>query len=127
MDDPLRMLLVVRRGPIATIARGAELAGAAAVRCVRTFAADERFAEDVAAWRRRPGKVTLRARGGQWAPLLAETPHVLDGAAAGARGARGGEGGPRGAPGPPLRPRRAVRAAPGDDDRADAAAGARGT
>ena len=79
MDDPLRMLLVVRRGAIATLARGAELAGAAAVACVRTFAADERFAEDVAAWRRRPGKVTLRARGGQWPQLLAEAPHVLAG------------------------------------------------
>ena len=73
------MLLVVRRGAIATLARGAELAGAAAVACVRTFAADERFAEDVAAWRRRPGKVTLRARGGQWPQLLAEAPHVLAG------------------------------------------------
>jgi hypothetical protein len=84
MDDPLRMLLVVRRGAIATIARGAELAGAAAVRCVRTFAADDEFAEDLAAWRRRPGKVTLRARGGQWPQLLAEAPHVLAGEADGA-------------------------------------------
>ena len=79
MDDPLRMLLVVRRGAIATIARGAELAGAAAVGCVRTFAEDERFAADLAAWRRRPGKVTLRARGGQWPQLLAEEPHALAG------------------------------------------------
>jgi peptidyl-tRNA hydrolase len=83
MDDPLRMLLVVRRGAIVTIARGAALAGAAAVRCVRTFADDERFAGDLAAWRRRPGKVTLRARGGQWPELLAEAPHVLAGEADG--------------------------------------------
>jgi peptidyl-tRNA hydrolase len=73
------MFLVVPRGAIATIARGAELAGAAAVRCVRTYAADERFAADLAAWRSRPGKVTLRARGGQWPQLLAEEEHVLAG------------------------------------------------
>src|SRR6059058_224990 len=92
-DDPLRMLLVVRRGALATLARGAELAGAAAVGCVRTFAGDERFAGDVAAWRPRPGKVTLRARGGQWDQVLAE-PHVLEGDAVAAlpprrRSARG--------------------------------------
>jgi peptidyl-tRNA hydrolase len=78
-DDPLRMLLVVRRGAVATIARGGELAGAAAVACVRAYAADDRFAEDLAAWRRRPGKVTLRARGGQWAQVLEQEPHVLAG------------------------------------------------
>jgi peptidyl-tRNA hydrolase len=72
------MFLVVRRGALTTIARGGELAGAAAVRCVRAFAADERFAADLAEWRRRPGKVTLRARGGQWAQVL-EEPHVLAG------------------------------------------------
>ena len=79
MDDPLRMYLVVRRGAIATIARGGELAGAAAVGCVRAFAGDERFAADLAAWRSRPGKVTLRARGGQWTQLLSSEPHVLAG------------------------------------------------
>lgn len=82
MDDPLRMFLVVRRGAIATIARGGELAGAAAVACVRAFAADERFAGDLAAWRERPGKVTLRARGGQWGQVLDE-PHALAGDADG--------------------------------------------
>src|SRR3954464_7646961 len=80
MDDPLRMVLVGRRGAVATIARGAELAGAAAVRCVRTFAADERFAEDVAAWRRRPGKGPPGRGGGQWRQLLAEAPPALAGA-----------------------------------------------
>jgi peptidyl-tRNA hydrolase len=79
VDDPLRMFIVVRRGAVSTVARGGELAGAAAVRCVRAFAADERFAADVAAWRPRPGKVTLRARGGQWDQLLAEEPHVAAG------------------------------------------------
>jgi peptidyl-tRNA hydrolase len=79
VDDPLRMYLVVRRGAIATIARGGELAGAAAVRCLRELAGDERFAQDTAAWRPRPGKVTLRARGGQWPQLLEEEPHVLAG------------------------------------------------
>ena len=82
-SDPLRMYLVVRRGAIATIARGGELAGAAAVRCVREFGDDERFGADLAAWRRRPGKVTLRARGGQWPQVLAEEPHVLAGDADG--------------------------------------------
>jgi peptidyl-tRNA hydrolase len=79
VDDPLRMFLVVRRGALSTLARGGELAGAAAVRCVRAAAADERFAADLAAWRKRPGKVTLRARGGQWPQLLDEEPHVLAG------------------------------------------------
>ena len=73
------MFLVVRRGAIGSIARGGELAGAAAVRCVRAFADDERFAEELAAWRSRPGKVTLRARGGQWGQVLAEEPHALAG------------------------------------------------
>jgi hypothetical protein len=68
------MYLVIRRGAIATLDRAGELAGAAAVRCVRTFADDPRMIE----WRRRPGKVTLRARGGQWAQVLAE-PHALSG------------------------------------------------
>src|SRR4051812_50096873 len=73
------MFLVVRRGAIATVARGGELPGAAAVRCVRAFASDERFADDLHAWRPRPGKVTLRARGGQWDQLLADAPHALAG------------------------------------------------
>ena len=77
------MFLVVRRGAIATIARGGELAGAAAVRCVRAFATDERFADDVREWRARPGKVTLRARGGQWDQVLAEEAHALAGDADG--------------------------------------------
>ena len=81
VDDPLRMFLVVRRGALSTLARGGELAGAAAVRCLRAFAQDERFAADLAAWRARPGKVTLRARGGQWDQVLAEEPHVLAGEA----------------------------------------------
>jgi hypothetical protein len=68
------MYLVVRRGAIAGIARGGELAGAAAVRCVRSFADDPRVAE----WRPRPGKVTLRARGGQW-PRALEEPHAIAG------------------------------------------------
>jgi hypothetical protein len=93
MDDPLRLYLVVRRGAVTSLARGGELAGAAAVACVRMAAGDERFAGDLAAWRRRPGKVTLRARGGQWDAVL-EEPHVLAGDAVAAlpprrRSARG--------------------------------------
>jgi peptidyl-tRNA hydrolase len=89
MDDPLRMYLVVRRGAVTSIAEGGVLAGAAAVACVRAFAGDE----DLRAWRRRPGKVTLRARGGQWDAVL-EEPHVLAGDAVAAlpprrRSARG--------------------------------------
>ena len=79
MEDPLRMFLVVRRGALDSLATGGALAGAAAVRCVRAFAADERFAEALGAWRERPGKVTLRARGGQWDQLLAEEAHVAAG------------------------------------------------
>jgi hypothetical protein len=78
-DDPLRMFLVLRRGAIAGLARAGELAGAAAVACLRAFADDP----DVAAWRPRPGKVCLRARTeGQWRQVLDE-PHTLAGDAAG--------------------------------------------
>ena len=79
MDDPFRLFLVVRRNALTTLARGGELAGAAAVDCVRTFAGDERFAEDISAWRQRPGKVALRARPAQWREMLADEPHVVSG------------------------------------------------
>jgi hypothetical protein len=75
MSDPLRMYLVVRRGAVTDLARAGELAGAAAVACVREPA----FADAVAAWRPRPGKVCLRARSeGQWLGVL-EEPHTLAG------------------------------------------------
>jgi Peptidyl-tRNA hydrolase PTH2 len=75
VSDPLRMYLVVRRGAVEDLARAGELAGAAAVACVREPA----FAEAVAAWRPRPGKVCLRARSdGQWRQVL-EEPHALAG------------------------------------------------
>lgn len=61
------MVLITRRGAIASLERAAELAGAAAVACVRAFADDPLLR----AWRRRPGKVMLRARGGQWDEALA--------------------------------------------------------
>jgi peptidyl-tRNA hydrolase len=80
--DPLRMFLVVRRGAFEELAPAGELAGAAAVRCVRDFEHDERFADAFAQWRPRPGKVVLRARGGQWDGALAE-PHALAGSQAG--------------------------------------------
>jgi peptidyl-tRNA hydrolase len=76
--DPLRMYLVVRRGAFDELAPAAELAGAAAVSCVRRFEHDERFAQAFAEWRPRPGKVVLRARGGQWTDALAQ-PHALAG------------------------------------------------
>jgi len=81
--DPLRMYLVLRRGAIAELARAGELAGAAAVACLRAFEGDPEHAETIAAWRERPGKVCLRARtNGQWEQVLAE-PHALAGEAAG--------------------------------------------
>jgi hypothetical protein len=72
--DPLRMYLVIRRGAFHDLASAGELTGAAAVSCVREFARHEALAE----WRPRPGKVVLRARGGQWDDVLAE-PHALAG------------------------------------------------
>ena len=73
--DPLRMYFVIRRGAFEELAPAGELTGAAAVRCVRRFADDPRLV----AWRPRPGKVVLRARGGQWPELLESEPHVLAG------------------------------------------------
>jgi peptidyl-tRNA hydrolase len=85
MDDPYRMYLVVRRGAFEDLATGCVLAGAAAVACLRRFEGDEAWSEAVAAWRARPGKVTLRARGGQWDAVLREEDFEyagdLDGAA----------------------------------------------
>jgi Peptidyl-tRNA hydrolase PTH2 len=77
-SDPLRMYLVVRRGAFDALSPAGELAGAAAVACVRNFASDPAYADAFAQWRPRPGKVCLRARGGQWPQALA-----LDGAVAG--------------------------------------------
>jgi peptidyl-tRNA hydrolase len=69
------MYLVVRRGAFSDLARAGELAGAAAVKCVREFADDPNLVE----WRPRPGKVVLRARGGQWDEVLADHPHSIAG------------------------------------------------
>jgi hypothetical protein len=68
------MVLITRRGAISSLERGAELAGAAAVACVREFADDL----GMVMWRRRPGKVMLRARGRQWQQAL-ELPHAIAG------------------------------------------------
>ena len=77
--DPLRMYLVLRRGAIAELGRAGELAGAAAVACLRVFENQPEYAEEIAAWRERPGKVCLRARtNAQWEQVLAE-PHTLAG------------------------------------------------
>jgi peptidyl-tRNA hydrolase len=84
MEDPYRMYLVVRRGAFEDLETGGVLAGAAAVAAVRRFSADPAYADAVAAWKRRPGKVTLRARGGQWDEVLRTENHAyagdLDGA-----------------------------------------------
>jgi hypothetical protein len=83
-DDPLRMYLVLRRGAIASLSRAGELAGAAAVACVRRFDDDPEHADALRAWRPRPGKVCLRARtDGQWRQVLDEEPHALAGDADG--------------------------------------------
>jgi hypothetical protein len=77
------MYLVLRRGAIATLGRAGELAGAAAVACVRTFEDDPACAEAIADWRERPGKVCLRARTvAQWEQVLEER-HALAGDAEG--------------------------------------------
>jgi hypothetical protein len=77
--DPLRMYLVVRRGAIAELSRAGELAGAAAVACLRVFETQPEHQEAIGAWRERPGKVCLRARtNAQWEQVLAE-PHALAG------------------------------------------------
>ena len=78
------MYLVLRRGALEHLSDAAVLAGAAAVACVRAFAADPEHAEALAAWRERPGKVCLRARTEpQWRAVL-EEPHALAGEADGA-------------------------------------------
>jgi Peptidyl-tRNA hydrolase PTH2 len=69
------MYLVIRRGAFEELARAGELAGAAAVKCVQDNAGDP----SLEAWRERPGKVVLRARGGQWDEVLASELHALAG------------------------------------------------
>jgi hypothetical protein len=79
-QDPLRMYLVLRRGAIESIARAGELAGAAAVACLRAFGDDPERGEAIAQWRDRPGKVCLRARTlAQWEQVLAEPGAVVAG------------------------------------------------
>jgi len=74
------MYLVLRRGAVGSLPVAGQLAGAAAVACVRAFADDP----VVAAWRERPRKVCLRARNpGQWRDVLAER-HALAGEPEGA-------------------------------------------
>jgi peptidyl-tRNA hydrolase PTH2 len=81
VTDPFRMYLVLRRGAFSSLARAGELAGAAAVACVRELGADPAYAEAFAQWRPRPGKVCLRARNAsQWEQVLGE-PHALAGEA----------------------------------------------
>ena len=54
--DPLRMYLVVRRGAIAELARAGELAGAAAVACLRRFETQPEYADAIADVARAPGQ-----------------------------------------------------------------------
>jgi hypothetical protein len=69
------MHIVIRRGAFEGLAEAGELTGAAAVRCVREFAADP----NLTAWRPHPGKVVLRARGGQWDEVVATEEHAAAG------------------------------------------------
>lgn len=63
------MYIVVRRGAFDSIDEGGRLAGIAAVKVVHEFEIPDE-------WRRRPGKVVLRARSpSQWARVL-EEPHA---------------------------------------------------
>jgi peptidyl-tRNA hydrolase len=78
------MFLVVRRGAFDDLATGGVLAGAAAVAALRAFGEDPEYAPAIEAWRQRPGKVTLRARGGQWPEVLRTEPHAIAGDPAGA-------------------------------------------
>jgi peptidyl-tRNA hydrolase len=84
-DDPYRMFLVVRRGAFDDLETGGVLAGAAAVACLRRFGDDPEYGPAIAGWLERPGKVMLRARGGQWDQVLREEQLTiagdLDGAA----------------------------------------------
>jgi peptidyl-tRNA hydrolase len=84
VDDPFRMFLVVRRGAFEDLETGGVLAGAAAVACLERFEHDAEHADAIAQWRERPGKVTLRARGGQWPELLQTEAHAIAGEADGA-------------------------------------------
>ena len=70
------MYLVVRRAAVTSLAGAGELAGAAAVACVRAFAGDPALA----AWRPRPGKVCLRARtDAQWSQVAEREPNAMAG------------------------------------------------
>ena len=82
IDDPLRMYLVVLRGAFTALAPAADAAGAAAVACVRRFGEEPEWAEAIAQWRLRPGKVCLRARSeSQWRQVV-EVPHAGEGVVA---------------------------------------------
>src|SRR5918912_1552479 len=69
------MYIVVRRGAVTSLSGAGERVGAAAVRCVREFGDHP----SMAAWRARPGKGVLRARGGQWERVVASEPHSVGG------------------------------------------------
>ena len=114
--DPLRMYLVVRRGAIAELARAGELAGAAAVACLRRFETQPEHADAIADVARAPrqGAACARAARAQWEQVLAE-PHALAGEA-------DGEAVDRPAAAPALAARAAARAPAGDEQRAGAAA-----
>lgn len=90
--DPLRMYVVIRRGAFGDLSTAGELTGAAAVGAVRELAGDE----TLEAWRPRPGKVVLRARGGQWDELLRQEDRkvVIDDAVAALPPRRRSERGP---------------------------------
>ncbi|HEY4094341.1 MAG TPA: peptidyl-tRNA hydrolase [Baekduia sp.] len=83
-DDPYRMFLIVKRGAFDDLETGGVLAGAAAVACLRRFGDDPEYAPAIDAWWQRPGKVTLRARGGQWDQVLQQEQLTIAGDLGGA-------------------------------------------
>lgn len=76
--DPLVMYLVVRSQWLSSAGRLLAAAAAATVAADRAFRADPLFASDMTAWHEGSfRKVTLRAKEGEFARLLADYPHAL--------------------------------------------------
>jgi peptidyl-tRNA hydrolase len=83
--DPYVMYLVVERTQAFSVTQALTLAAQATLACRDRFVADERHAEDFAAWERRSfRKVTLKARPGQWRTLLETLDCVVAGDSDGA-------------------------------------------
>ncbi|MDA0138292.1 beta-eliminating lyase-related protein [Solirubrobacter sp. CPCC 204708] len=71
-DDPYRMYIVIRRGAFTSLSEGGRMVGLAAVRATKQFELPDE-------WRRRAGKVVLRARQPSQFARLLEEPHASGG------------------------------------------------